>query len=108
VEQPDEERDHQPADHLHQVDVQTGTGKASEGPLNEAPHLILQQPNQLLRESHEARRFHTTWVISDRFCRSHTIVHVRFAPKATVAGLMHRSKRRTRIVMVYSITSSAL
>src|SRR5260370_23564653 len=31
-------------------------------PLNEAPHLILQQPNHLLRESHEARRFHTTWV----------------------------------------------
>src|SRR5258708_5310359 len=30
VEQPDEERDHQPADHLHQVDVQTGTGKATE------------------------------------------------------------------------------
>src|SRR5258707_9461256 len=34
-------------------------------PLNEAPHLILQQPNQLLRESHEARRFHTTWVIAE-------------------------------------------
>ena len=30
MEQPDEERDHQPADHLHQVDVQTGTGKATE------------------------------------------------------------------------------
>src|SRR6266436_157383 len=30
VEQPDEECDHQPADHLHQVDVQTGTGKATE------------------------------------------------------------------------------
>jgi hypothetical protein len=28
---PDEQRDHQPADHLHQVDVEAGTGKAAEG-----------------------------------------------------------------------------
>src|SRR5258707_13645250 len=33
-------------------------------PLNEAPHLILHQPNHLLQDSHEARRFHTTWVDS--------------------------------------------
>src|SRR5260370_34295637 len=32
-------------------------------PLNEAPHLILQQPNQLLRESHESRRYPTTCVM---------------------------------------------
>src|SRR5947207_15840723 len=31
VEQPDEQRDHQPADQLHQVEVQSGTGKATEG-----------------------------------------------------------------------------
>jgi hypothetical protein len=30
VEQPDEQRDHQPANHLHHVDMQTGTGKATE------------------------------------------------------------------------------
>src|SRR5215831_5069978 len=50
--------------------------------LNEALHLILQQPNQLLRESHEARRFHTTWVIRVRSARSRPWRHVRFAPKA--------------------------
>src|SRR5262249_20811404 len=50
--------------------------------LNEALHLILQQPNQLLRESHEARRFHTTWVIRVRSARSRPWRHVRFASKA--------------------------
>src|SRR6266446_10763970 len=54
-------------------------------PLNEAPHLILQQPNQLLRESHEARRFHTTWVFFARSTRSRRSRDVRFAPKAHVA-----------------------
>ena len=31
VEEPDEQRDHQPADQLHHVDVQASTGKAAEG-----------------------------------------------------------------------------
>src|SRR5262245_30560247 len=82
--------------------------------LNEALHLILQQPNQLLRESHEARRFHTTWVISGRYASGHAVIHVRFAPKADKqqivsafplcarTGLTHRSKQ-----LGYSITSSA-
>src|SRR5258706_14153005 len=47
-------------------------------PLNEAPHLILQQPNQLLRESHEARRFHTTWVNHVGLTRSTASSDVRF------------------------------
>jgi len=55
--------------------------------------------------------FHTGWVISDRRRRSHTTVHVRFAPKAdkwwTVSvrplraksGLMHRSQQ-TRLAVL--------
>src|SRR6266508_3899751 len=50
--------------------------------LNEALHLILQQPNQLLRESHEARRFHTTWVIRVGLIRRRRSRHVRFAPQS--------------------------
>ena len=56
--------------------------------LNEALHLILQQPNQLLPESHEARRFHTTWVISGGDDRDNAAARVRSTPKAGIVQVI--------------------
>src|SRR5260221_9279211 len=51
--------------------------------LYETSHPIL--PRIISRESHQTRRFHTTWVNLDRSIRRARSRHVRFAPKATVA-----------------------
>src|SRR5262245_64724646 len=56
--------------------------------LNEALHLILQQPNQLLPESHEARRFHTTCVISGGDDRDNAAARVRSTPKAGIVQVI--------------------
>src|SRR5260370_13003342 len=66
-------------------------------PLNEAPHLILQQPNQLLRESHEARRFHTARVNRSRSTEPRRTPNVRstsmtvqtLAPQRSTASLQY-------------------
>src|SRR6266446_4614858 len=60
-------------------------------PLNEAPHLILQQPNQLLRESHEARRFRTTWVKRVASTRSRCARHVRCTSDSDHIGASERT-----------------
>jgi hypothetical protein len=54
VEQPDKQRDHQPADRLHQVDVQTGTGKAAEG---HEHHPVAADEQQQDRDPHSAKEF---------------------------------------------------
>jgi hypothetical protein len=54
VEQPDEQRDHQPAYRLHQVDVQAGTGKAAEG---REHHPVAAGKQQQDRHPHPGKEF---------------------------------------------------
>jgi hypothetical protein len=54
VEQPDEQRDHQPADHLHQMDVQADTGKAAEGRKH---HPVAADEQQQDRHPHLGKEF---------------------------------------------------
>jgi len=53
-EPPDEQRDHQPADHLHQVDVRAGTNKAAEG---REQHPVAAGEQQQDRQPHPEKEF---------------------------------------------------